>query len=489
MMHFSAAAACWLPSVEKKLRTVSWEEFCHMLLVRFGRDQHEIHILDRLTAYKCHTDPLHYTMRFIEGLRPELKAAVLMQQPSDLDTAYILSQLQEEVTGASCKDSRRPDAYSNFKPVGRGPYPLPLPPPKQVCHGQRIGVPWTLHIFVLHMTKWPLCGHTGVPRGYVSVAQRNGLVITNALPSVQLHVLQEVWDLFQIEDDQLSQPADQPSEQDSQLFLTLSAAAAQGTEGPRTVRFHGRLFDRDVLILVDSGSTHTTVSSRMLADIPGICPLPSPIPVQVVNGTRMQCSAQMLSGLSVQACSFISNLKILELHHFDMIVGMDWLEQCSHMCVHWKQKWLDIPYQGATICMQGLVPSLPEGSVIAVCTPALDEQQVVVDKLQPEMRQLLLQYSDVFDKPTGLPPARHYDHTIPLIAGNGKIRRLTYLELYSLARKPAINVNMSWHTPLFDLFHLPLSEEAFDQLLLLQNDFENCIPSSDFDQWSYIWNK
>lgn len=67
-------------------------------------------LVDQLAAYEGAPDPLHYTMCFIDGLRDELKAAVLIQQPSDLDTAYVLASLQEEVTTPSQKrDSRRHD--------------------------------------------------------------------------------------------------------------------------------------------------------------------------------------------------------------------------------------------------------------------------------------------------------------------------------------------------------------------------------------------
>jgi len=37
-------------------------------------------------------------MRFIEGLRDDLRAPVLIQCPSTLDTAFVLAQLQDEVS-------------------------------------------------------------------------------------------------------------------------------------------------------------------------------------------------------------------------------------------------------------------------------------------------------------------------------------------------------------------------------------------------------
>jgi hypothetical protein len=41
-MNFSPAAARWLPSVEKRLQSCSWDEFCTLLLDRFGREHHEL---------------------------------------------------------------------------------------------------------------------------------------------------------------------------------------------------------------------------------------------------------------------------------------------------------------------------------------------------------------------------------------------------------------------------------------------------------------
>jgi hypothetical protein len=84
-----------------------------MLLDRFGRGQHEIlvrqllnikqlgtvsdciekfsELLDQLAAYEGPFNPLHHTMRFIDGLRDDLKFAVLIQRPKNLDTAFVIA--------------------------------------------------------------------------------------------------------------------------------------------------------------------------------------------------------------------------------------------------------------------------------------------------------------------------------------------------------------------------------------------------------------
>lgn len=112
-MHFSGRASRWLQSVEKRLRQFGWEEFCGLIHDRFGREQHEslirklFHIrqngpvseyveqfaslVDELAAYESHTDPLYYAMRFVDGLRDEIKTIVMVQRPHNLDTACSLA--------------------------------------------------------------------------------------------------------------------------------------------------------------------------------------------------------------------------------------------------------------------------------------------------------------------------------------------------------------------------------------------------------------
>ena len=87
-------------------------------------------LVDELKAYAKHPDPLYYTQHFINGLRDEIKAVVLVQHPSTLDTACILAQLQEEAMGAIKRPYRRVDVLPGQKPAWPAPLPLPPPPPK-----------------------------------------------------------------------------------------------------------------------------------------------------------------------------------------------------------------------------------------------------------------------------------------------------------------------------------------------------------------------
>jgi hypothetical protein len=54
-------------------------------------------LVDQLKSYSQTQDHMYFTMRFIDGLKPEIKTVVLVQCPQNFDTACSLALLQEEV--------------------------------------------------------------------------------------------------------------------------------------------------------------------------------------------------------------------------------------------------------------------------------------------------------------------------------------------------------------------------------------------------------
>jgi hypothetical protein len=88
-------------------------------VLRFGRNQHQslirklyklvqtasveeyvcqsFELIDQLTAYEDKPNSLHYVTRFIEGLKPSVRILVAIQLPQDLETAYNIALVHEEV--------------------------------------------------------------------------------------------------------------------------------------------------------------------------------------------------------------------------------------------------------------------------------------------------------------------------------------------------------------------------------------------------------
>jgi hypothetical protein len=58
-------------------------------------------LIDELAAYESRTDLLYYTMCFIDGLRDDIKLVIMVQRPSDLDTACALALVHEKALESS----------------------------------------------------------------------------------------------------------------------------------------------------------------------------------------------------------------------------------------------------------------------------------------------------------------------------------------------------------------------------------------------------
>jgi len=88
-------------------------------------------IIDQLAAYESPSDPLYYTMKFIDGLREEFRSAILLHRPNSLDAAFVLAQLQEEVYDpGKRKEIKKPEFSYAPKANFKSSYPLPSPPSK-----------------------------------------------------------------------------------------------------------------------------------------------------------------------------------------------------------------------------------------------------------------------------------------------------------------------------------------------------------------------
>jgi hypothetical protein len=317
------------------------------------------------------------------------------------------------------KDLRRPEVFQWAKPPPRAPQPLPVPPVRREQPDRAVAAA----VGAMDRRGRGLDAKLNTLRDY---RQARRLCIfcgekwsrDHRYPEqIQLHVLQEVWDLCHCEDT-VEQGTDIEEAADGQLFLTLSAAAAATKVSSATMQFLGQIQGKSICILVDSCSSNTFVSASLASQLYGSSVCHRPIKVTVVNGNQMLCQLEFKQlQWSIQHYVFISDAKVLPLSQYDLIVGMDWLTQHSPVEIDWRYKWMLITYEGNSMYLQGQLESLPASSVLQVATVLADAPTDRSSSLTPEITALLAEFQDVFEPPVGYPPASHYDHEIPLIPG------------------------------------------------------------------------
>jgi hypothetical protein len=117
-LNFTDAAAAWLQTVELRGRITSWEVLHQAVCDRFDKDQYQLHMkqLDNLRQtssvteyhakfeqlahsillYNPNYDDTFLVVRFLSGLKEEIRAPIALHRPRDVDTASALALLQEE---------------------------------------------------------------------------------------------------------------------------------------------------------------------------------------------------------------------------------------------------------------------------------------------------------------------------------------------------------------------------------------------------------
>ncbi|XP_073360723.1 uncharacterized protein [Aegilops tauschii subsp. strangulata] len=420
---FDGTAVRWLESVQRRAPNVSWTEFCELLQSRFGRNKHQnilwqlFHVrqtstveeyverlselYDQLTAYETDPNPVHYVTRFMEGLTPSVRLIVGMQQPADLDSAYALALLSEELSESSVGSvsSKRSTPSSSRTSVSK---PVEDKRSTDTQRSTATEDHWSaLRAYRKSKRLCFICGERW--------AQDH-----RCKQEEQLHVVQEMLDYVQ------SMPSEQSDSEDSVSTeanaISISAATMGDVTAPATttMKLKIQLQGRSLVFLVDSGSTHTFLDTATTITIKGITEMPVTM-VKVANGRVVPCNKQLLKGLwSFAGHEFTSTFKVFPLGSYDGILGLDWLAAHSPMQVDWAAHWQSFHLEDKMITLLGQ-DAAPQMFAMVELSALLATKNPSLTDVPPEVQEILQRFAPVFEAPTGLPPRRKYDHTIPLV--------------------------------------------------------------------------
>jgi hypothetical protein len=105
---------------------------------------------------------------------------------------------------------------------------------------------------------------------------------------------------------------------------------------------------------------------------------------------------------------------------------MDWLELYGPMQIHWKAKWMSLPYNDTSIVLQGLAAPDSSDMVFQLFASDCSESSDSESTLPPDIAALLAEFPSVFSTPSSLPHAQVCDHVIPLVSGATPVNICAY---------------------------------------------------------------
>lgn len=328
--------------------------------------------------------------------------------------------------GDKPKESKKSDGYQ--KQSFKGAMPLPLPPTTKggppIISNDRRGTELNNHL--REYDRLSALKSYRRSKGLCFVCGEKWGRDHKCASSIQLHVVQELLDVLQ-GSSQSEQAVSEPPESDT--LMAISQQAINVTDSNHSIRLRGWVQGIEILMLIDSGSTHSFVYQQIGLKLSGVKAMPVPARVKVADGGFLTCSLHIIEcDWLTQGIHFKSNFRLLPLGAYNVILEMDWLERFSPMRVDWVHKWLEFQLNDSMVRLQGTLSStlscLPitpgqlhglakSGGIMYLVQ--LDKSTNQLSPSIPEIVQpLLTEFQEVFQEPKGLPPKRYCDHRIPL---------------------------------------------------------------------------
>ena len=457
--HMEGKALTWYYWLKDSSPVASWEEFLEVLRIRFGPTAFEdpVGAFTKLkqtgsveeyqSTFEILSNKVHGVSEdfristFLSGLKDELKIIVTMFKPTTLAAAFGLARLQEEEVNRKYhpyKTSSTPNqSYTTNLRIQPKPYNI-NPMTKFPATNTTLRLPAPQH--ARNNSPFPKRNPYPIKRispNQMQERREKGLCYFcderyqpgHKCNKPRLYLL-EGMDFEEEEwaEESFSPEAtgDIPGDIQAEL-LGISLHAIAGAPSPKTMRIVGRIGKCPVLVLIDTGSTHSFIDIKV-AKKEKLTVESSRMSVQVANGETLPCLGHCKAvKLTLQACNITTKLFLLTLGGCDVVLGVDWLRSLGTIQWNFIELFMKFTMKGQELTLQGLKKpeqriveeqnlnktTLAEGKGIWL---QLMENTTKSVTIAPEMQPILDQYSEVFNEPKGLPPRRSHDHQIQLHA-------------------------------------------------------------------------
>ncbi|KAD3066393.1 hypothetical protein E3N88_34273 [Mikania micrantha] len=342
--YLDDVASDWFDWMHRQFKLTDWNSFSIALVKRFrSHDLEEPEgqlaklvqtssVADYRNRFEAISNrsmalpPLFLIRCFISGLRQDLKQSVLIHKPKTLDEAMDLAQLHE--TRVQFEKGMGRLSLGSTKPLLPTPATPPLSSPIPSVNtkpGNPTSIPATV-------------GFKRLTPSEIAHKRSLGLCYRCDEKYSRDHKCKTPPQLLFFDDDNDSlDNFDSSPSKDATLAETLqleevktqssiSYNALSGGFSSSTLRFQGTVKGKSVQVLLDGGSTHCFVQTRVAHYLDFTIESIPPFSVLVGSGEKLPCSglARQVE-LLIQDHSFKVDLYVLPLQGWDMVLGVSWL--------------------------------------------------------------------------------------------------------------------------------------------------------------------
>ncbi|KAL2246618.1 UNVERIFIED_CONTAM: Transposon Ty3-I Gag-Pol polyprotein [Sesamum indicum] len=211
--------------------------------------------------------------------------------------------------------------------------------------------------------------------------------------------------------------------------VTVSFHALNGGINSNTLRVNRRVNGKEIHILIDSGSTHCLVDEKVAQVIECKLEPTTPTKVRVADGGKILSKFFCPTFCwEVQGHEFSHPAGVLKLGGYDCILGCDWLSAHNHVELDFHLLQVTITQAGKKITLKALTEEanlktlsvyslnrlLRKGNCGEKGELYTTKKSTSHNEKDPRLLELLHQFKDVLQEPSTLPPERAIEHNIEL---------------------------------------------------------------------------
>lgn len=243
--------------------------------------------------------------------------------------------------------------------------------------------------------------------------------------------------------------------------ISLNALSSMPT--PENFRLYCTIARHQVIILIDEGSTHNFIQTR-LASFLHLPQVSTPVMrVMIGNDSTIDCDAKCTTiPIIIQGCTFNVDLFQLPIGNADIVLGVQLLKTLGPVTTEYSTLTMSFSLQDQLTSLRADVPILPclasaqqlkrlaqTHSIAAlyhitslldttppltnyICVPSDTPSSTTLTQTElPLLNHLLLHYHTLFQEPTQLPPSRSITHRIHLLPNSNPVNVRPYHYPYS----------------------------------------------------------
>ncbi|KAL4363523.1 hypothetical protein GQ457_04G038370 [Hibiscus cannabinus] len=439
-MYLSGKAETWFDGYIMQKHRATWHEFTADLCHRFcDKAYHDVieefnKLMQRSTVeeyqerfeelkpfmlqHNPHLEEGYFVSSFISGLKEDIKHRVRVHEPRVLADAYRKAKLHElamEIEGRKYKYQQKLSFSSNTQgtlgKTSNQPAAIPRNQPPGANQKQSLIEYRRAHNLCFK------CGEKFLPGHQCKTRQLNLMVQTDELEEG----LEEMGE----EEPQMEMGVNGKETEESNLEISINALT--GNVGHSTIRIQGTIKGKPLSILVDSGSTHSFITSGWAKEGVELV-YTNPLVITVANGEKLLSNAKSNQlEWKMQGYLFEHDFRVLPMGGSDMVLGVDWMRKYSPIVMDFNAMTLSFKREEQNIILQGgkrtggiKMISGEKLQKMAMKDPELMGElyllsaEAVETKVPESLLPILDRYKRVFEEPQGMPPKRSQDHAIIL---------------------------------------------------------------------------